>query len=309
MGEKVSKLLASLVEVNADTQPREELDRGHIDELRLAVAEAKASKFPQPLPPADVFQDNEGRFWMADGWHRYFAWTEEGLTTIPVYLHEGSMEDAILFGCGSNVHGKARTNRDKRRVVRLTLAHPRAVREKWSIEQVAHHCHVGVTLVKQMRKELADGRRVKPRAAESNGHPSILRINEGLPKTPKGAAPSKTDLTSENSQNGTISERTDLAVVEDEGPTIEMLAAPYRKWHGILGKMKAEFESIAKDEDKGGHLSKVVTRLETGVEELRSLLYQATPLEPCPKCKGDGCQHCSRTGFWTRFIVDSQRRA
>ena len=41
------------------------------------------------------------------------------------------------------------------------------------------------------------------------------------------------------------------------------------------------------------------------IDSLRGAIVQSEPLELCGKCSGDGCQHCARTGFWTRATVES----
>src|ERR1700688_251353 len=55
--------------------------------------------------PVDVFVDGEGRYIMADGWHRFLAREERGLKNIEITIHETASDaiaEAIEFSCQRN---------------------------------------------------------------------------------------------------------------------------------------------------------------------------------------------------------------
>ena len=55
-------------------------------------------------------------YWLADGFHRFWAAKEAGLTEIYEEIHPGTLRDAILFSLSANSkHGLRRTNADKRK--------------------------------------------------------------------------------------------------------------------------------------------------------------------------------------------------
>jgi protein gp37 len=67
-------------------------------------------------------------------------------------VYEGTKRDAILYSCGANKHGKARTNDDKRRAVTRLLGD----REwgGWSNVEISRHCGVSESLVRSIRKAI-----------------------------------------------------------------------------------------------------------------------------------------------------------
>src|SRR5688500_17568102 len=95
---------------DADVQPRETMSSKVIDEYAALYADGHA------LAPIVVFREGVD-LWVADGFHRTTGATQAGLTDIDAEVHAGGKRDAILYSCGANKHGKARTNEDKRRAV------------------------------------------------------------------------------------------------------------------------------------------------------------------------------------------------
>jgi hypothetical protein len=120
-----------------------------------AVAEfAEAMQLGADFPPVVLFKDGS-TFWLADGFHRVTAAKQAGLDTILAEVHEGTLEDAILFAAGANAtHGLRRTNEDKATAVKLLLSNP-----KWadcSDRWIADACKVSNHFVARVRADLAD---------------------------------------------------------------------------------------------------------------------------------------------------------
>lgn len=124
----------SAIEVGRVTEYTEDMDRG------------------DTFPPLVVFYDG-GRYWLADGFHRFYAATNAGLRDVECDVRTGGLRDAVLYSCGANAsHGMRRTNDDKRRAVsRLLLDEEWS---KWSNAEIARRCAVDDKLVAAVRREI-----------------------------------------------------------------------------------------------------------------------------------------------------------
>jgi protein gp37 len=159
---RVISLALEVLILDAEVQPREEMSRALIREYAALYSEGHT------LAPIVVFREGQ-EFWLADGFHRVSAAREAGLAEIDAEVHEGSRRDATLYACGSNTHGKPRTNEDKRRVV-TRLLQDREWSE-WSDREIARHCGVSNRFVSLVRKELfpsVNGIQI-PRTVQRNG--------------------------------------------------------------------------------------------------------------------------------------------
>jgi hypothetical protein len=136
----------SAIRLDERTQPRATL-------VTDCVAEyAEDMKRGCKFPPLVVFEDSEGVFWLADGFHRYHAAIEAKWETIQCEVHKGELRDGILHSCGVNaVHGLRRSNKDKRRVVRRLLDNEEW--SHWTDSEIARRCKVGHDLVARLRAQ------------------------------------------------------------------------------------------------------------------------------------------------------------
>jgi len=101
-----------------------------------------------------LFQDKKGRYWLADGFHRFQAAVELKRKAIECVVYQGELRDAILFSCGANAtHGLRRTNADKRQAVTKLLSDEKWA--AWNDSEIARRCHVSDHLVATIRKQLA----------------------------------------------------------------------------------------------------------------------------------------------------------
>jgi len=149
LGMKGRKRVLPLSAIRADerAQPRAALQTDRVAEY--AEDMRRGAKFP----PLMVFEDSEGVFWLADGFHRYGAAVQVKLEAIECEVRSGGLRDAILCGCGANAaHGIRRTIEDKRRAVTCLLKD--AEWGKWSDRKIAEQCKVSHTFVGKIREEL-----------------------------------------------------------------------------------------------------------------------------------------------------------
>lgn len=138
-------LETKVIRIDGGTQPREQIDQDYVAEL------AEAIEGGEDVPPVDVFCDGAA-FWLADGFHRYFA-HQKAKKKITCNVHEGLQRDAVLFSVGANKsHGKRRTNADKRRAV-LTLLNDKEWSE-WSDKAIADRVGVAQSFTTNVRASL-----------------------------------------------------------------------------------------------------------------------------------------------------------
>lgn len=166
------KLPLSAIHIDAGTQSRMTIDDAVVAEY------ADALKSGTNLPPLTVFHDGIVYF-LADGFHRYFAHKRNGTVIIDAECEEGTEADARWFASGANaLHGLRRTNADKRKAVEMALAE----RPQMANRAVAEHCHVSDMLVADVRATLK--RQVQELAPEPP--PAERRVGrDGKSYTPK----------------------------------------------------------------------------------------------------------------------------
>lgn len=131
------------IRVNGGTQSRASIDRGVVSEYAEAVRDGAT------FPPITVFFDGAS-YWLADGFHRYEAYSAAQVYDVPADIRQGTQRDAILFSVGANAsHGLRRTNDDKRRAVLTLLNDPEW--SSWSNREIARACGVSEYLVRDTR--------------------------------------------------------------------------------------------------------------------------------------------------------------
>ena len=138
----------SLSEIATDggTQSRLKLN----DAVIKDYAEAMAAGVQ--FPPLIVFYDGT-TYWLADGFHRYYAAKIAEISDIFVDVKQGTRRDAVLFSVGANAtHGLRRTNDDKRRAVETLLLDQEW--NTWSDREIAKRCSVGNKFVGDLRRSL-----------------------------------------------------------------------------------------------------------------------------------------------------------
>lgn len=140
----------SLDDIRTDggTQPRE-----YLNELVLSEY-AEAMTGGTVFPPVILFFDGS-HYWLADGFHRFFAAKKCGARDIAADVEQGTRRDARLYAVGANAaHGLRRTNADKRRAA-LTLLQDEEW-QRWSNREIARQCGVTHTFVAKLRRELLE---------------------------------------------------------------------------------------------------------------------------------------------------------
>ena len=107
------------------------------------------------LPPVTVFFDG-ATYWLADGFHRYWANKQIDCEYVFADVHQGTQRDAILYSVGANAgHGLRRTSEDKRKAVLTILTNPKVSHDDdgnpWSNNAIAQRCQVDPKTVASVR--------------------------------------------------------------------------------------------------------------------------------------------------------------
>ncbi len=145
----------------------------------------------QRMPPVTVFEV-DGRWLMADGFHRHAAAVLLGRRTIPAEIRQGTMADALDFVAGVNLfHGLPLTRSERRRAVDIKLR----LHHDWSDRRLAEELGVSRELVAKTRRMLVDGGQI-PNNPGRIGSDGKTYSSAGLPKDPnehppKGKAPAE----------------------------------------------------------------------------------------------------------------------
>lgn len=119
---ETKKIAIDMIEATAATQVRCKLDKSYILQLQEDIKAGDAEK----MPALDVFcEKGSSRHILADGFHRLYAFVNEGMEECKVEVHEGGMHEALAWALVSNrTHGLRRSNADKVNAVKLALKDP-----------------------------------------------------------------------------------------------------------------------------------------------------------------------------------------
>lgn len=136
------------------------------------------------LPPITVFEV-DGRWVLADGFHRHAAAVMLGRTTLKAEVRVGTFTDALDFVSSVNLfHGLPLTRAERRRAVEVKLK----LHHDWSDRRMAEELAVSRELVAKIRRQLIEGSVIPASAgrvgADGKTYPASLPKdpNEHLPK-------------------------------------------------------------------------------------------------------------------------------
>jgi len=173
----------SKIRIDGGTQPRAELNQATVDEY------AEAIKTGAQLPPVTLFYDG-AHYWLADGFHRYFGAKAAGRTTIHEDITPGTLREAILYSLSANSkHGLRRSNADKRRAVQTLLDDKEW--SKWSSNEIAKRCAVGVDMVIALRNSSLSETKVTEREVKTKHGTTTTMNTANIGKKARPAEPEK----------------------------------------------------------------------------------------------------------------------
>ena len=142
----MKKLNLLAIRIDGGTQARVALNQSVVGEY------AEHMKDGDQFPPVTVYYDG-AEYWLADGFHRYFAVKALGHATIEAEVVSGTQEEAQLFALGANkTRGLSLTFEDNRNIITLMLKHP--VWGQWSNSQISKHIGVSKMTVGRVKASL-----------------------------------------------------------------------------------------------------------------------------------------------------------
>jgi len=134
------------IRIDGGTQSRDIIDQDTIN--TYAEAMAAGDKFPEV-----TVYFNGLEYYLADGFHRYFATKKLGKTSIGCNVVTGTLRDAILFSKGANAdNGLHRSNATKRKCVVDMLQDFEW--QFWNNAEIAKACRVSAEYVRRIKAEL-----------------------------------------------------------------------------------------------------------------------------------------------------------
>ena len=138
------------IRIDGGTQARAGLDQATVAEYSEHMKEG--AKFPAPV----VYFDGSN-YWMADGFHRYFANKTNGVLEIECDIKEGTQRDAKFYSLGANGgRGLKLKSEDIKNILHIIFAD-----EEWgdmSSTAIAKHIGVSVMTVTRARHAWNDAR-------------------------------------------------------------------------------------------------------------------------------------------------------
>ena len=108
----------AVIKIDGGTQARVSLNQDVVKEYAESMREGDV------FPPITVFFDGSD-YWLADGFHRYFATKANAFTSIEAEVKNGTLDDATLFAFSANSkRGLSMTFEDNRNIIYAMLRHP-----------------------------------------------------------------------------------------------------------------------------------------------------------------------------------------
>lgn len=151
------------------SQIRVQIDPDAIKEYKQMWIDSDRYPFDEKVK---LFENEEGKLHIGDGWHRIVSAHMAGKTFLNAEVAPGTIVDAITYASESNAKRGVRiTTKDKRRAVRLLLSH--AKKERLTMREIARRCYVSHTFVQNMVKELkraAEQKAKGPKDAPAETH-------------------------------------------------------------------------------------------------------------------------------------------
>jgi hypothetical protein len=218
------------ITINAGTQSRAKIDENVVAEY------ADSMKDGVKFPPAVVFHDG-AEYFLADGFHRYFAAKKCGSPGIFCDVREGTLRDAILFSFSANgTHGLRRTAADKRKAVMAMLEDIEW--QDWSDREIARQCCVSHPFVAAIRKEMGAD---KPEKKMNVRGKTTTRIQQPVEKQEEPQVP---QFSEEEIEREEMKALVDMLKTQNEELQDELTVAQATSTDDI---QKEKAESVIKD--------------------------------------------------------------
>lgn len=157
------KVEIRLICFDPETQMRCAMDKNVIHEY------AEKMKRGERFPPVVLFEDDQGKFLIGDGWHRLSAAKRNQYHNFPAEVRAGGRSAAMRYALRANVtHGLRLTSKDKRRKVNAALREYPTL----SNNEIAAICGVSESLVRGIRDRFAKNEPAVRTGADGKQYPA-----------------------------------------------------------------------------------------------------------------------------------------
>lgn len=183
-------------EVRLEALPVDELILDPVLNLRDRLDDETIERYADAwdrLPPVSVFEI-EGRWVLADGFHRHAAATLLAKRTIPSAIRTGTHAEALEFAANANLfHGLPLSRVERARAIEIQVT----ARHDWSDRKLAERLGVSRDTVAKTRRRLADAGRIPSAGmrlgADGKLYPAALAKDPALEGLPKGGPSARDD--------------------------------------------------------------------------------------------------------------------
>jgi hypothetical protein len=164
-------------------------------QARLALSQEKVQEYAALMEDGEEFRPVEAFFdgsdyWLADGFHRYFATKANKKTSIAATIHNGTLEEAQLFAFAANKgHGLHMAAADIRHCIVRMLEHP--VWGGWSNAAIAKHVGTSKMTVGRVKAAMSEPEKpAEKKYVNKHGQESTIdTTNIGRKAKPAAAPP------------------------------------------------------------------------------------------------------------------------
>lgn len=183
------------IERNERAQVRvQPLDPATVDAYTEAMRDESGAASWGNFPPVVLF-GQDGRFYLADGFHRVESALRVGLTHARADIREGGLREAILHAVSANdKHGLRRNNKDKRHAVEILLRD-----KEWAAKsdrKIAELAAVSNKFVGDIRREATVNGTQSPKRTGKDGRTiNTANIGKAKPKAPSKPGKAATPTT------------------------------------------------------------------------------------------------------------------
>jgi hypothetical protein len=126
-------------------------------DMRVVKVYSDAMTTGSFFPPVIVFLTPEGRFLLADGFHRVEARVRLKLKNVRCVIRPGVIQDAILFGIENNLsvdNIREVTHADRTHAAKLMIRNEEF--RSWSDSEIGRHCGISGITVRKVRLSLTE---------------------------------------------------------------------------------------------------------------------------------------------------------
>lgn len=150
---KVRLISLSDITIDPTVQVRVKgLDEATVERYRIVLCNGGE------LPPVELYQDDKGKLWLGDGFHRYEAHEKEGQSSIPATIEQAGNDGrrAALKSQlrGNLTHGKQLSSEDKKEWLRRIYEVQDEDFCRLSNNQLAKHLGIDPATIGRWKKEL-----------------------------------------------------------------------------------------------------------------------------------------------------------